>query len=408
VFRNAVGEGPQGNAVKTMPLGGGSADFSKHIDEIFKACDNPPVVGTDVPSGDIKEDPSYLSPPIVIEPVYGCATKVVVRGALLHAKLTVYIDGADVNAVEVLQPNQQVVDVPALVAGQIVTARQEYAGALSDPSADAKVRDHKEDFPDGLVAPTIDPTLIYECGNVIAVRHLPGANVTVFTNGIDPRTYGTAGGWNNLAPAGAPFKYKDEFTAQYEICGDLSPISNPAEKAIQAPSIVPAPTFEPAQTYVGQELVTMSTLLNGAMTHAAVVGFGDVAKFSTAVSWMPDINFAVNLGRPLQAGEVLEGMQVLCDKGPPGQSDPTSRCEALPPPRIRHPSVGDTVVVVTSAVPGARIRVTTSLNEELGDGSGSVIALSRPITSADVLLVVQQIGDCTSSLAYRVSVRNGK
>jgi hypothetical protein len=408
VFRNAVGQGPQGNAVKTMPLGGGGADFSKHINAIFQACDDPPVVGTDVPAGDIKEDPKYLSPPIVIEPLYGCATKVVVRGALLHAKLHVEVDGANVNSVEVLHPNQQVVDVPALVAGQIVTARQEYGGVVSDPSAGAKVRDHKIDFPAGLPAPTIDPSLIYECGNVIAVRHLPGANVTVFTNGIDPRTYGTGGGWTNLAPAGAPFKYKDEFTAQYEICGDPSPISNPAEKAINAPATVPAPKFDPPLTYNGQELVTMDTLLNGALTYASVVGFGDVAKFSTAVSWMPDINVAVKLGRPLQNGDVLEGMQVLCDKGPPGRSEPTTDCQALPPPRIRHPHVGDTVVVVTSAVPGARIRVTTALNEELGDGSGSVIALSRAITSTDVLLVVQQIGECTSSLAYRVSVRNGK
>jgi hypothetical protein len=43
----------------------------------------------------------------------------------------------------------------------------------------------------------------------------------------------------------------------------------------------------------------------------------------------------------------------------------------------------------------------------LGDGSGTVIWLKRPLTGVDIITVVQQLTDkCTSSTGYRVSVRN--
>ena len=62
------------------------------------------------------------------------------------------------------------------------------------------VRDHKADYPAGLPAPDIDPDLIYECGNTVAVRHVPGAQLTVFVNGGDPRTSNTSTGWSALFP----------------------------------------------------------------------------------------------------------------------------------------------------------------------------------------------------------------
>jgi hypothetical protein len=404
VFRNAVG---LGSATKTMPLGGGSADFSAHINAINDACrDAPSEGGVDVPSDGIKEDPGFISPPIIIDPLYGCADAIAVRGVILHAKVDVFIDGVLVNSVEVQDPDEQVIDVPTLSPGQVVLATQFYNGALSDPSASVTVRDHKVDYPAGLPQPTIDPTLIYECGNVIAVRHVNGARVTVYTNDADPRTSGTASGWTNIRPGKSPFDVNDKFTAEQELCGDYSQRSDPAQIAVTAPATVPPVKLDPVQTYAGQELVHTSNLLHGAMTYLSVGGFGGVAQFSTAVSWEPNVNVSQNLGRPLQAGDVLTGMQVLCEKGPTEKTPPTTGCKELPPPRIRHPRVGDTYVVVTSAVAGARVRVTTATNEELGDGSGTIIALRRPITSADVLLVVQQIGECTSSQAYRVSVRN--
>lgn len=63
-------------------------------------------------------------------------------------------------------------------------------------------------------------------------------------------------------------------------------------------------------------------------------------------------------------------------------------------------------MIVTQFVPGARIRVYDDTGDELGDGSGTVVMLKRTLTGADILTVVQQVGECTSRQGYRVSVRN--
>ena len=42
--------------------------------------------------------------------------------------------------------------------------------------------------------------MIYECGQTIAVRHVRGAKVTVFTNSADDVTYSSGGDWTNLPP----------------------------------------------------------------------------------------------------------------------------------------------------------------------------------------------------------------
>ena len=96
----------------------------------------------------------------------------------------------------------------------------------------------------------------------------------------------------------------------------------------------------------------------------------------------------------------------MCSEGPKTETPRAEEFEALPAPRIRHPLVGDNYVVVTESVPGARIRVYDGSGNELGDGSGTVIMLNRAITGADTITAVQQLGECTSSTGYRVSVRN--
>jgi len=96
----------------------------------------------------------------------------------------------------------------------------------------------------------------------------------------------------------------------------------------------------------------------------------------------------------------------LCETGPTTSSEPAGRCQGLPEPRIRTPLVGDHYVVVTDAIPGARIRVYDQTGDELGDGSGTVILLKRVLTGADTLTVIQQLGDCVSRTDYRISVRN--
>ena len=62
---------------------------------------------------------------------------------------------------------------------------------------------------------------------------------------------------------------------------------------------------------------------------------------------------------------------------------------------------------MNESVPGARTRVYDDDGDELGDGSGTVIMLKRAINVGDVITAVQQLGECTSRTAVRVSARGG-
>ena len=166
--------------------------------------------------------------------------------------------------------------------------------------------------------------------------------------------------------------------------------------------------FRPDMTFTGQELVTINNLAHGAVTSVAENSFGDIGKFETPISWMPDYDVATRMGSPLSTGDVLSVGQTLCTDGPVFTGEPAVSCDELPAPLIEHPIVGRDWVVVTSAVPGARIRVYDDADDELGDSSGTIIMLKRAITGVDILTVTQQVGECTSSTGYRVSVRNPK
>lgn len=388
---------------QTMPIGNpGDPDYAVHANALKAFCGQPPPGGMDVPGGDLPPDPEYVSPPIILGPLYACAEAIEVAGGIRHAQLTVWIDGVALPPVEVLDPDRQAVSVPALMAGQLVEARQTVNGVTSPPDSET-VRDHTVDFPTGLPKPEIDPTLIYECGNVIAVRHLRGAQVTVYTNGAQPRTFSTSGDWTNFRPAVSPFMLNDTYRAEYKMCDETSPLSDP-ESAVGAPASTPTPKLDPQTTFQGQELVTVTDLLNGALTSISEAAVGHLLDFSTAVSWKPNIDIESRLGRPLQSSDVLIVESRLCQAGRRLTVRGASPCEELPAPRIQQPFVGQNHVIVTQAVPGARILVFDQTPKEIGDGSGTVIPLSRTLQAGDVLTVLQQVGRCTSKNGYQVTV----
>jgi hypothetical protein len=393
-----------GNAIpRTMPLGNpGDPSYNAHESTLLAFCAQRPPGGQEVPGGPFKDDPDFVSPPVALGPLYACAEAIEVRGGIRHAQLEVSINGAALPPVEVLDPDQQVIAVPALRAGDQVEVRQIANGVPSGTSS-ATVRDHTVDFPNGLPKPEIDPAVIYECGNVIAVRHLRGAQVTVFTNGGQPVTYGTAGDWTNLAPAVRPFQLGHSYRAQYTMCGDPSPFSN-TESAGAAPGNPPMPALDPPTTFQGQELVTVTNLLNGALTSVSEASAGPLADFSTAVSWQPNVDLATPLGRPLISSDALLVESRLCQAGPRLTIRGAKSCDELPAPVIQQPFVGQQAVTVLQAVPGARIRVFDQRLDEIGDGSGGQILLSRRLQPGDVLTVLQQVGECTSSRGYQVVV----
>lgn len=388
--------------VQTMPIGSpGDPAYAKHINALKAFCSQDPPDGTTVPVDRPDEDRGFISPPIVIGPVYACATAVEVRGLIYGAKLTIFIDGAQVAQVQVTQPSQQIVAVPALVVGQEVVAVQEKNGVVSAPSTPVKVHDHRDDYPAGLPEPEIDPALIHECGRTIAVRHIRGAQVTVFTNGGDPAKYSSGGDWTNMPPAIRPFNLSDVYTARQSICSDDSPLSSP-ETAVAPPAPMPNPTLDPPAVYAGQELVHISNLAHGALTRVEVGGTGAATLFATAVSWNPEVDIATPHGGPLSAGQNLVVTSELCNKVEVKFPD-AERCDGIPAPVIAPPFVGNSHVNVLDAIPGARILVFDAGGAEIGDGSGVIVVLNRAIVAGDVLTVVQKVGDCISTNGYRVT-----
>lgn len=392
---------------RTMPpYGMDPDDFEAHIKKLRELCGTGVTTGGEEPVNP-KEDPSFISPPQVIDPLYGCASKVSVRNSIIDAKVSLFING---NLIDSKISNSTIkleFDTPVLVIGDVVTASQEYNGAVSALSPAVVVKDYKEDYPDGLPKPIIDPKLIYECAETIAVRNVPGADITVYVNGGDPVTRGTSTEWNAVWPGLRPFVVGWSFTAEQSLCAEKSDMSDKAV-AVDAPSSLNAPSFDPPSIWPGQVVVNLTSLVNGAFTTVRETVVGSLGTITTPISWFPEFDVRPGLGRPIASGDVVTASMALCEKGPPNETPPAGRCEAMPAPRIEQPIAGTNFVVVTQSVPGARIRVYDSGGNEIGDGSGTIVILSRAIVAGEALTVVQQVGECTSRTGYVIKATKKK
>lgn len=392
VLKSAVGD--------TMPAPGSAYD--KHIQAMFAFCGQQTPPSGEVPPPDSGDDRGVISPPLVLGPLYDCASAVEVAGGIYGAKITVSINGVEDNSATVTQPSRTIIGVTPLEVGDVVTAVQNAEGVPSVSSSPVTVIDHTVAYPSGLPRPEIDPAVIYECGHTIAVRHVRGATVTVFTNGGDPATYVTGGDWTNLPPRIRPFKLGDRYTTEQSLCTDVSGLSN-EETAGTPPVPMPTPAFNPAPPVAGQPVVNVESLAEGALTVVGESSAGDLSTFSTAVTWQPEVDVATGLGRLVAPGDSFFVIASLCDDAK--VAIPKARpCERLDAPRIATPLVGQTFVTVTDAVPGARILVYDAALNEIGDGSGTVVGLTRPIVPGDILTVTQRLEQCASSRAYQTGV----
>jgi hypothetical protein len=375
-------------------------NFKAHIGALEDACGEGPATGVVTITGPIPDDVNFISHPIVIDPLYGCASGVAVRGALLDATVFVYVNGVLQASGVSRNPDLFTLSLPApLVVGDEVTATQKLGGALSASSDPVVVRDHTVDFPAGLPAPTIDPTLIHECGNVIAARHLPGADLTVWVNGAFETNYSTTTGWSGLYPGKRPFVVGDAFKARISLCDDVSPVSD-AAVAVSAPSPMSTPQFNPPTIYEGQELVGLRNLVHSSLVTVSEGVVGPLVASDVAISYWPNIDVGTPLTRPLDVGDSLTAQQKLCEINYSLGTPDVKECDELPAPRIRRPIAGNDYVVLTESVAGARIRVFDSTDTELGDGSGTIIQLNRVIVASEVLRVTQSLNGCDGQLAY--------
>jgi hypothetical protein len=408
VFMNAVRPRSAGGTMPRPP--DGTSEYSRHINALKTLCENKSFPG-EIEQESHEPDPSFVSRPIVLGPLYACATAVAVRGAVLDAKVSLLIDGIEVATISPARSPYEIhfQNLPALTAGQVVTAIQQSEGAASQPSDPVAVKNHQEDYPDGLPKPIIDPTRVYQCASLIAVQHVPGAILVVTTNGGDPRI--TISSWHYTAvrPSGAPFALNDEFIAEQSLCGEWSAPSAPV-RAIAPPSAaLPFPTFNPPNFINGQELLLIENIVGGAEVTLRETGLPWTGSFSTPINWMPDYDIKSALGRPLKSDDALAVTQALCIKE--GEWSPDQKvheCEQMPAPLIETPIAGNTFVIVAQSQPGARVMIYDSGDNEIGDGSGTVVPLNRAIVAGEELTAVQRIGECTGRFVYKVPAGRGK
>jgi len=388
---------------RTMPPAEAPAPYDPHRLALQAACDEPG--GGTVVDIEVTDDPSFVSPPRVHDPIYGCAEEVEVRGAVLDAEVLLFVDDPEQPFASRVarSPSGVTFEVPKLEPGQSIWAVQAVDGVRSEPSETVTVRDWRDDY-DALPVPAIDPSLIHECANTIAVRHINGARLLIETIDIGERTQiGAARGYTVGLPLGAPFSLGDAFRVRAQLCEDTSAHSI-TEEAVAEPTSIPAPVAIPRKPIDGQQLIDIERLTNGA--HTDLFGpDGQFGSLSWPISWYDDYDVATAQGRPLADGESVLLQTRLCGSAPAieWQSPPAEGCSALDAPRIRAPRVGDSRVVVEEAVPGARIRVLDPSSSEIGDGAGDFVNLARAVVAGESIVAVQEVGSCTSP-GFRVRV----
>lgn len=348
---------------------------------------------------DLQRDPELLSPPIVVAPLYQCASAVVVIAYVPEADIELQVNGATVALVPGGFPLPQGVTIPLpakLVAGEIVRARQITPVAQSGWSAEVTVGDHTADYPAGPPRPDINPAPVYECGIRTGVSNLlVGGHVWVTADGA---TVGEVEGCSqhqgvNISPA---YGLGQRVRAWFELCGDPSP---PSEEHItqSPPNPLPQLTIDP--TYEGGQVVTIRNVTNGArvtlLRGGSPVGTWGCWGYALEISGLS----------PFAAGETFSATQAMCAGNPssnPGTGT-VQPCSALPAPQIGPVQAGDTQITLTSFVPDAVITVYRN-GVQVGASGGPVVLLSQTLVKGDVIHVIQDLQGCMGQFALQVTV----
>lgn len=370
---------------------------------------------------DLEEDPETLSPPILSRPIYACASAVQVSGFVPGAEIEIFADGASVGQGEGwLSSGQGFETSVSFTEGQVVTAVQTVDGQTSPPSNAVTVTSHTEDYPDGLPKPRMGPLPCYDCGRALGYRDVvPGAWVSVLSEspasggGFEPpveigrvNSASSSSSYLFVSPA---FEEDARIRVESGLCADESPPSD-ATTVEPEPADIPVPSLDPV--HEGTSIVVAwgsggspEPLLNGARVD---VFADDQPPGDERVGGQPTPGGGqqIRISPPASSGANYTATQALCSESDPSDPVPVVPCEDLPPAEIEAPLPGDTRVELTEYVPGSRILVFAD-GEEVGDGGGPVVALTRPIQEGETVRVVQRMGDCTSGWVYEIDVECG-
>ena len=355
---------------------------------------------TEVPAKRLKlKDRRSLSPPLVGEPLYQCATAVAVYGFVVHATLDVERNGAVILANApggFPQPQGALLSLAMqLQAGDVIRARQKAGGVTSGWSPAVTVRDHTLDYPDGPPRPQIDPAPVYQCGSRTGVANLlTGCNAWLTADAVEVgRVDGAAPHQGiNVTP---DYGLGQEVRAWAEMCNDPSPPSI-AYNTVAPPLPLPTPAIDPA--YEGTQQIRITNLVNGARFEVSLNG----ASLGIWRTW--GYAHLVGLAAPTTAGDVISVVQRMCPGDPPSDPGDTTvlACSALPAPQVAPIQCGDTGVTITQMASGATIKVYRN-HVKAGEGGGPTVLLNHAIEHGDVIDVLQTTGTCVSQFAQEVA-----
>lgn len=349
---------------------------------------------------DLPDDPRLLSPPVVVEPLYRCATAVVVAGGVAGATIEVEVNGATVGSgvVGAVLPYGITIGVPKLAAGDSVRARQRTTAAVSGwSSPPVTVRDHTKDYPAGPPRPEVFGLPLYRCGVRTGVGNLlVGGNVWVTADGVEVGRVDGCGNPQgvNLAP---PFGMSQKVRAWFELCGDPSPPS--IEHTTIAPPVpLPVPIIAPQ--YAGGSQLDISNIANGARV---TVKRGGVTQ-GTWGCWGGSIRIS-GLSPVLASTEVIEAFQELCPGDPPSGTGTITvdDCSKLPAPAVGPLQGGDTAVTFTQYAAGATLSVWLN-GVPGGKGGGPVVTLTKTVSFGDTVIVAQDLEGCRGERAIKIIV----
>lgn len=347
---------------------------------------------------ELPEDRKALSPPVIQQPLYQCATAVTLESFVAGATLELSVDGSLTSAAGGYpMPQGQTLPLPApLVAGQAVKARQIAGGVASAWSATVTVADHTKDYPAGPPRPQVNPAPVHQCGVRTGVGNLlPGARVWITADGA---TVGDVDGCAaqqgvNVAPAYGPVQ---RVLAWSSLCKDPSPPS--VEHITQPPpSPLPAPSVDPV--YAGGQSLVVRNIVNGARVSITRNG----APIGTWPCWGGSIT--INGLAVFAGGETFSATQQMCPghpDSPPGGGS-VQPCGSLPPPQVGPVQAGDRAIVVTQSQPDALIKVWVN-GVHAGTSGPPQVQLNTTVRAGDVVLVVQDVQGCRGQLALQIVV----
>lgn len=348
---------------------------------------------------ELKENPTFLSPPVVDEPLYQCANAVTVFSYVPEAMIEVEINGVILPGVPggFPLPSGLSIQLPEpLTAGLKVRARQITAMATSMWSVPLLVRDHTEDYPAGPPRPVISPAPVYQCGSRTGVSNLlTGGNVWITADGA---IVGKVNGCQEMTGVDVDPDYglNQQVRAWFMLCED--PSSPSKEFTTQTPP-QPLPTigYEPA--YEGSKQITITNIINGARVTLSRNGIMQ----GTSRCWGGSLRW--NLNSPISAGDSFDSVQTMCPGEPSSQPGKTvgQPCSSLPAPQVGPVQAGDDRITLTQFVSDAIIKV--FLNGEIvGASCGPIVILSKRVKNGDKVHVLQDLQGCMGQYALEINV----